>query len=314
MIIPLYVVIPSHDRAELAVRTLESLTRCIFPESYRETIVLENGSRSGSLEHFVAGVSAAYHVCYRHTGIANKSKALNEVVSNLPDDALIVFFDDDITIHPYTLVAYADAVRDHPEASHFGGGFMPDYADQPPPHWLRHYLPASALGWSLGPLQKVVHDGKFMGCNWAARQYQLLRAGLFDDSIGPGGQVVSRGEETAMQRALLQQDTVGVYVPNAIVWHYIPTERCSQEWTLATAYEQSKGRAYQLTKKVPSPSLMDRNVLFSALQTLSFPVFLMLLSPFISEHKAFWLKHRLQTALGYLAGAKLAVAETTKRH
>jgi hypothetical protein len=35
-----------------------------------------------------------------------------------------------------------------------------------------------------------------------------------------------------MQRLLLRKGFCGIYVPTARVWHYVPRERCTPQWTL----------------------------------------------------------------------------------
>lgn len=301
----MYVVIPSHNRAELTIRTLESLASCMLPTSYSGAVVIENGTKSENLERHILGIDSRYKVSYRHTSNGNKSLALNLVIEELPDDGLIVFFDDDIIIHPYALTAYADAADKYSEASFFGGPFLPDYADEIPPGWLRRYMPASVSGWSLGPRLKVVRNGNFMGCNWAARQRDVARAGRFNPSYGPGSTSGVRGQETAMQRDLLELGSVGVYVPNALVWHHIPGKRCSAEWISRRTYALSKTRAKYLFEK--DRWLLGRELCRKVLTLIPIAMTSAVMKRFVSERRSFWISLHLQSSLGFFSGVRFAL-------
>ena len=67
----------------------------------------------------------------------------------------------------------------------------------------------------------------FLGFNWAASASDLIRMGGFNEERGPG--TVSRGQETDMQERMLKDGMRGRYLPDALVWHYVPRARCSPE-------------------------------------------------------------------------------------
>ena len=79
------VLIPTHGRATLLGRTLASLAECIIPEGYVETVVIENGGKSGA-EDTVAAASSQWphlNLRYLHVSRANKSHALNVALSGM---------------------------------------------------------------------------------------------------------------------------------------------------------------------------------------------------------------------------------------
>jgi GT2 family glycosyltransferase len=75
-----------------------------------------------------------------------------------------------------------------------------------------------------------------MGFNWAAYLADLKAAGGFDYRKGPGAPTGSVGQETDMQRRLLRLGMRGLYLPEAVVWHYVAKSRCTPEWALAHAF------------------------------------------------------------------------------
>src|SRR5690625_7932825 len=77
--------IPTHGRASLLERTLASLAECSIPEGYVETVVIENGPKSGA-EDTVAAASSQWphlNLRYLHVSRANKSHALNVALSGM---------------------------------------------------------------------------------------------------------------------------------------------------------------------------------------------------------------------------------------
>lgn len=235
----MYVLIPTHGRAPLLGRTLSSLAECVLPGGYVETVVVENGPKCGA-ESIVAAAEAGLRVRYMHIAEANKSNALNEAIKSLPEDAFIVFFDDDVRFAPDALAAYAEAAEVEGRGHYFGGPVEVDYEARPP-DYIRKLLPPSAKGWKLKrreDLDRVI----LLGANWAAFASDLVRVGGFDVNLGPG--LASVGQESEMQWRLRQHGVRAAYVEAACIWHYVPKERCSVEWLYERARRlgTSRGR------------------------------------------------------------------------
>jgi len=224
------IVIPTHNRNDLLSRTLDSLSKIDLPINYRQTIVIENGGEFGA-KQVVSQASSHLRVDYQYYENGNKSAALNHVLS-LVDDDLLVFFDDDIRVAKGLLQSYASMAADWPHCF-FGGPMECDY-EEDPESWVR--LPPSALGWSPredSSGQSLV----FLGCNWAAFTEHLRLSGGFDPRVGPGGTTGARGQETLMQNKLREHGYSPRYIPDAMVWHYVPSNRCSERWALERAYQ-----------------------------------------------------------------------------
>lgn len=123
-----------------------------------------------------------------------------------------------------------------------GGPLKIDY-EAPPPEYMRAYLPPSAAGWGTNGVQN--EEWKlFLGPNWAAYSSDLMSAGGFDTSVGPGQ--VAVGQETEMQRRLLAQGCEQVFVSGATAYHYVPSHRCSKRWAINRYYRM--GTAHGLRK------------------------------------------------------------------
>jgi len=221
------VVVPTHGRLGLLERTLSSLAGCRFPPAVRRVVVAENGICAA--ESLVRTFRARMPVEYSYTDVANKSVTLNGVLRRSGNEFLL-FFDDDVRLDPGTLLAYATEVGSRFQGAFYGGLCRVDYEEEPP-GWLKSYLPPSAVGWSLGDRKEPLTRPDALGFNWGAFASDLRAAGGFDERRGPGTE--ARGQETEMQRRLLRRGVAGHYLPGAVVWHFVPKERCSPDWALS---------------------------------------------------------------------------------
>lgn len=231
----LVVIIPTHGRPDLLERTLASIARDALPPSLACVRVVENGGRHGA-ETTVRAFSSRLPVEYLYLPPGNKSAALNFAMHDL-DDELVVFFDDDVRVAPGTLAAYATCLDWAGTKHFFGGPFGCDY-DVPPPPWLVRFLPVSARGWNSPEGRGFARDLAFIGFNWAAFAADIRTLGGFDLRVGPGGEAGASGQESDMQVRLQAAGFAPRYVPDAMVWHYVPASRCSPSWALGRIRRQ----------------------------------------------------------------------------
>ena len=222
------IIIPTCQRGELLVRTLQCLVDADLPDSVTRVIVVENGKKDEA-EAKAASFSGKLPVEYLYTPVGSKCAALNLALESC-DGEFVVFFDDDVRIDPGCVRAYAEAAKGKTCGEFYAGKCNVDY-DVPPPEWLKHYLPYSAKGWCYGEAIRDLNEPLALGFNWAAFADDIKKAGSFNPDIGPG-RLISIGDETDLQRVMLDQGVKGVYLPAGLVWHHVPADRCSTEWTL----------------------------------------------------------------------------------
>jgi len=223
------VVIATSGRPKLLRKTLASLGECALPEGYRETVVVENGAK-GNVEEIVRGAPQKLRTRYMYVAEGNQSGALNAARATL-GECFIFFTDDDVRPEPGVLCAYADAAERNGPGHFFGGPTAVEY-EAAPPAWLIPYFPPSARGWEWNGNGHHVDVPEFLGFNWGAWASDIRAAGGFDSNRGPGAKSGSTGYESDMQRRLLQRGLKGIYLPEARVWHYVPKERCSEQWAI----------------------------------------------------------------------------------
>ncbi|MEK7954407.1 glycosyltransferase [Luteolibacter soli] len=222
------IIIPTCQRGELLVRTLQCLVDADLPDSVTRVMVVENGKKDQA-ESKAASFADKLPVEYLYTPVGSKCAALNLALESC-DGEFVVFFDDDVRIDPGCVRAYAEAAKGKTGGEFYAGKCNVDY-DVPPPEWLKHYLPYSAKGWSYGETIRDLNEPLALGFNWAAFADDIKKAGNFNPDIGPG-RLISVGDETDLQKVMLDQGVKGVYLPAGLVWHHVPEDRCSTAWTL----------------------------------------------------------------------------------
>ncbi|HAF61798.1 MAG TPA: hypothetical protein DCK95_05685 [Anaerolineaceae bacterium] len=297
----LVVIIPTSGRPELLSRTLESLDKCIKPDNFCETIVVENGIKAGTDAVVRSFHSSSLNVRYLYSSNANKSAALNLAIDPIME-SLIFFTDDDVRFHPEILIKYSVSADGIDKGIFFGGPIEPDY-EQEPDEWLKKYLPNSVLGFRIDKKTSKVESPIFSGCNWAAFSNDIIRAGGFSPNFGPGSKTNSTGQETEMQRRLLENGVKGLFIPEALVWHFVPKERCSVDWALKRNYRYFTGQAQKSQPwKQPIKSFLWTikpfftffypSILFSALSK--------------NKEKKFRAKYQLYAGCGKIKGTWIA--------
>ena len=249
-------VIATHGRSSLLERTLASVAQAARPGGFERVIVIENGSAAGA-EKVCRQAEGKLPVEYRHTGQPGKSRALQQVLEAL-GDGFVLFLDDDVRVCPQLFELYAQAASEHGADCFFGGPFQVDYQGDPPPAWLVDYLPWSAKGWQPDDPTESLKWNRFIGFNYGAFVRRVLEVGGFNPDIGPGAMRAGTagnpvGQETEMQNRLLADGCRPIYLPGAMVWHYVPGNRCTPRWTLHRWYRMAVTEGMSETKDLEGP-------------------------------------------------------------
>lgn len=158
----------------------------------------------------------------------------------------IIWTDDDVILDRRWLLAYSDAIRLRPDAAVFGGKIVA-VLEPPCTDWFREHLD---LLWELtatrdfGPeeVPLSVADGRVpFGANYAVRAIEQ-RHFLYDVNLGPGAGKV--GDEVSVVRSILESGRTGYWIPGAIVYHIISTDRQTTEYVVKRYKAQGATKIY----------------------------------------------------------------------
>jgi glycosyltransferase involved in cell wall biosynthesis len=225
-VVAVSLVVPTYNRSRVVMRCLESIQQQTLADF--ELLVVDNSPDAelrARLEDFnrTARRKARY-IPEPRLGLHNARHAgARAAVGDV-----LVFTDDDAAFDPDWLAAYARRFGAHPEMAAAGGPVRPSW-EAPPPAWLSAFMQADPTMFPVLSLLDLSRDfqlrpdGIFFGVNMAIRRAALFEAGGFNPEIF-GDRWLGDGE-TGLNRKLWARGQMIGYVPEAVVYHYVPPER-----------------------------------------------------------------------------------------
>ncbi len=226
------IVVPTRNRAASLVRLLDSLREATPPRDLSlRVIVVDNDSSDGTADVVRGyGPIAGRPPTSVHEPALGRSSALNRGLRESDGD-LVGFLDDDERVDRGWLGVVADAFR-APDVDFISGPCKPDWGARPP-SWLPKAYPA-VIGW-IESGDRVLkygdgYDGIMMGGNSIVRRRAIDRVGLFDASLGRSGGTLTTGEDADYHERLMAAGACGYYVPDLIIYHYVPPERLTKRY------------------------------------------------------------------------------------
>jgi glycosyltransferase involved in cell wall biosynthesis len=230
-------VVPTHNRADLLDRLLNSIRSARLPDGVCvRTIVVDNNS-SDATRTVVGRAKEGWPgtLEYRFEPIQSKSVALNNGLSTVTAD-IVGMLDDDEEIHPEWIAVVVRAFAD-PSVDFISGPYLPRWG-APAPVWLPKKYPA-VIGWMDAGDRTLQYgrdyDGVMMGGNAVVRRAIGHSVGWYNADLGRVGTQAGSGcEDVDFFERLMRAGARGYYVPELAIYHYIPphrlTKRYHREW------------------------------------------------------------------------------------
>jgi glycosyltransferase involved in cell wall biosynthesis len=237
------VAICTWNRADLLEQTLAQMCRLTIPPGLAWELVIVNNN---STDH-TSEVADKYRTRLPIRTFLEPQQGLSHARNRAVEEArgtVILWTDDDVLVDPRWLANYSEAVRQWPEATYFGGPVHPWFAKSPP-RWVRRHLQRLGCTWALlekdtkvRPLEAAEY---FFGANMAFR-IEVLRQHPFDVSLGRIGTRLQGAEEIVLITLLKNAGARGVWVGNAPVRHYLPSERLTTDYLWKFNYHAGTAR------------------------------------------------------------------------
>ena len=251
------VIIPTYKRHASLLKTLNSLQNQ-SATSY-ELIVVDN-STDDELPSLISdfNVSAKIPVRYaRETRLG--SHHARHLGARLAKGRLFAFTDDDVTLHARWVEAYQKAFSEHPEMKAAGGPSLPLW-ESAPPSWLLTYIDGQR---TFEPLSLTDRAREFQlspreyfwSLNMAIRSDVLFEVGGFNPDLL--GQVLIGDGETGLCRKLWERGMLIGYIPQAVVYHRVPSERMTLEYLRRRMANEGRSDAYsQFHHAIPGRAIL----------------------------------------------------------
>lgn len=220
------VLICTWNRSRLLEQTLQQMTSLRAPSNGDWELLVVNNNCTDETESVLERFMGRLPLRHLLEPKQGKAYALNLGLREARGE-LIVFTDDDVLVDPNWLVELCSAADRWPEASFFAGRVDP-WFEIPPSPALAKALDAVADGFcgiDLGSNERYLTvDESPKGANMACRR-KSIESLFFDPQFCPSGNIKLFGEETVFCNQIRSNGGRGLWVPGAILKHYVPAER-----------------------------------------------------------------------------------------
>lgn len=246
------VVIPTHNRATLLARCIDSILAERDPEATREILVVDNCSTDDT--RTVAEHKGVRYVFESKLGL---NQARNVGWQNARGQ-YVAYIDDDAIAKPGWVPAIVRTFKDvKPTPGCVGGPIEPMW-EVPRPSWVSDGIVSAlgALDWSDRPhVIETIGRQWLGGGNIAFRRDVLQRVGGFHPRLDRvGKKLLSSGEVFAQEQVTLSGETC-YYEPTMVVGHLVYASRLRRTWFLRRYYWQGiSNSVMQLIREQPTPA------------------------------------------------------------
>src|ERR1051325_890467 len=239
------VVIPTYNRSALLKQAMGSLLRARVPAGLSVRIIAVDNNSTDDTKAVIneAAQTSNGRVSYVFEKQQGRSPALNAGIAAATGD-LIGFIDDDEEIDEAWYETILSVFTDD-EVDFIGGPYVPRFEGDVP-EWLPKDYTA-VVGIVDGGDKVVPFDdsypGILMGGNAVFRREVLQRVGPYSTALGRSGTRLLSCEDEDMYQRLRAAGARGLYLPQLIVYHFIPRERLTKRYHRSWCFWQSVSSA-----------------------------------------------------------------------
>lgn len=226
------VIIATYNRCDLLRIALDSLLKAHVPSGLDVTVVVVDNNSTDDTRGVAQTYQTQFEGRLRYILEQNqgKSHALNAGIAGTNGD-LVGMIDDDEQVDE----RWFEVVREwfgRSDIDFIGGPYKPTWETEPP-DWLPQNYPGV-----IGRMDEVKevrtfgldYPGMLMGGNAVVRRAIFDQIGLYNPSLGPTDKRLFRGEDDDMYERLIAAEARGKYVPDLIIFHYIPASRLRKSY------------------------------------------------------------------------------------
>jgi glycosyltransferase involved in cell wall biosynthesis len=248
------VVIPTYNRGPLLTKALDSLLRARIPEglAVKITVVDNNSTDDTKTVASNASIRSNGRVSYVFEKQQGRSPALNAGIA-ATNGELVGFIDDDEEVEESWYETILRTFTTY-EVDFIGGPYVPRFETEVPAWLPSDYTAVVGIvdgGDQIVPFDKD-YPGILMGGNAVFRRELLNRVGPYATYLGRSGNRLLSCEDEEMYQRLLDAGAHGLYIPQLIIYHFIPRERLTKSYHRSWCFWQSVSSA-ALDRERPKP-------------------------------------------------------------
>jgi glycosyltransferase involved in cell wall biosynthesis len=245
------VIIATYNRCGLLRITLDSLLKAHVPSGLDVTVVVVDNNSTDDTRAVAQAYEPKFqgrlkYILEQHQG---KSYALNAGIAGTNGD-LVGMIDDDEQVD----VRWFEVVHEwfsRSDIDFIGGPYKPTWEIKPP-EWLPTNYPAV-----IGRIDEinevrtfgVDYPGMLLGGNAVIRRAIFEQIGPYSTSLGPAKNRLLRGEDDDMYERLIAAEARGKYVPDLIIYHYIPASRLTKSYHRSWCFWKGVSRSIEARQR-----------------------------------------------------------------
>ena len=252
------IVIPTFNRAELLLRTLNSLVRADRPQKMCIRInVVDNNSTDKTrviVEEFQK--RAVVEIRYMFEQKQGRSRAVNRGIKAADADLIGLIDDDEEVARDWLTEIESIFSSNWDEVNFISGRCLPKWEKEPP-----DWLPIKGYNAVIGVVDGGEQEFEFtfesnacvMGGNCVFKRSVFNQVGLYNESLGRTDKGLFSCEDGEMTKRLLIAGIRGIYAPRLTIYHFIPTEKMTKKYFRMWCYDWA--RSFALLEKIHPPNL-----------------------------------------------------------
>jgi glycosyltransferase involved in cell wall biosynthesis len=239
------VVIPTYNRSAMLKQAIGSLLRARVPAGLSVRIIAVDNNSTDDTKAVIneTAQTSKGRVSYVFEKQQGRSPALNAGIAAATGD-LIGFIDDDEEIDEAWYETILSVFTNN-EVDFIGGPYVPRFEGDVP-EWLpKDYTAVVGIvdgGDKVVPFDES-YPGILMGGNAVFRREVLQRVGPYSTALGRSGTRLLSCEDEDMYQRLRAAGARGLYLPQLIVYHFIPRERLTKRYHRSWCFWQSVSSA-----------------------------------------------------------------------
>ncbi len=236
------VIIPTYNRPVLLGELLESLTVQEFNPDEFEILIIDNNSTNDvkkQLKEFIHNHPQFSFIKYIKEPKEGLVHAWNRGVEEAQGE-LLVFFDDDVTLHQDYFKLLSDDFRS-PVKNITGGGHISPVFESQKPAWINKFIMPVFAEIDLGQRSKFPKKKHPFGTNMLISKDVFDKLGKFKTDLFGGKEDFVPGLLEADFFKRVRQAGIPVYYfHDLVVWHFIPQEKLSKQYVKEHIIETAK--------------------------------------------------------------------------
>lgn len=283
------IILCTYNRCQKLARALASVAVSAVPDVEWDVLVVDNNSKDatkGVVQECMRKFPGRFR--YLFESQQGKSHALNAGI--LASQAeILAFMDDDVVVEANWLHNLTAPLRSG-EWDGSGGKILPD-REFSPPAWLategRYSLTGMLALFDQGNQPGRLQDPPF-GTNMAFLRSVFERFGDFRTDLGPCPGSEIRNEDTEFGRRVLAGGCRLRYVPSAVVFHDVESERLTKTYFLRFWYDHGRATAREWTEGSPVYGIPRICLRMFKLGLLGLRASLLWICSFNSQKRFYW--------------------------